>query len=125
MPFPRVQTRLIIRDDGAEEEEPGTIYMETVHQRLPADVFAIVESYYKEFETARNKTYHYNKFMKVYSMSLHKSASRLQLYTRELKSLSMAHQTRGSPPSFFDWVKNCNLCKRTYDYERLRGIFLV
>ena len=104
-----------------ENENP--VQIETPEVFIPEEIQVLILNWVAEFRRAEIKSYYYNRFMKSYAKSLVKSSSRLKLYTRELKSLSMKHQTIGSPPTFMNFIKDSKRCKRTYDYEKLRGLF--
>lgn len=118
MPLPRLQTCLNFRSSDDTEEQaivPRVL--------LPLIVVDMIVDWYKEFQRARVKAYHYKRFMKTYNLSLVKSNSRLKLYNRELKAMGMKFRTLGEHGSFQNFVVDSNRCKRKYDYVSLKGIF--
>lgn len=118
MPLPRIKThfRVDLMDD--EGDRP----IEKLPPVFPDEVLDIIYGYFDEFERARLKNYHYRKFMNAYSLSLHKTESRLRLYTRELKGLAISHGLYGSG-GLVAWVRDSKVCKRKYDYAKLKGIW--
>lgn len=118
MPLPRLQTCLDFRSGDDTQEEKMV-----PHVLLPSIVVDMIVGWYKEFQRARVKAYHYKRFMKTYNLSLVKSNSRLKLYNRELKAMGMKFRTLGGHGSFHNFVVDSNRCKRKYDYVRLKGIF--
>lgn len=123
MPLPRLVTRLNLSNYSGNSDSSDAICIKKRY--LPKEVVDKIVEWYEEFERARIKAYHYERFMQDYAMSLVKSSSRLRLYTRELKALGYKHRTFGEPPTFNRFVQDANRCKRNYasSYLDLKGIF--
>lgn len=122
MPLPRIHTRLNL--ETLEKQEKHETQEFRIRPRyLPDEVVENIVGWYKEFERARIKAYHYERFMKSYATSLFKSSSRLMLYNRELKALGMKYRTLGEPPTFKQFVYDSKRCGRQYNYMELKGIF--
>lgn len=119
MPLPRIKTKLIL-DSPDEDLDYGEI---RPHVMIPKPVVEMIIDWYREFQRARIKAYHYDRFMKNYATSLFKSSSRLKLYTRELKAMGMKYRSLGENGDFNRFVQDSKRCKREYDYSSLKGIF--
>lgn len=118
--LPRIQSTFqfsCVEDDKLAQEDI------TLKVQLPHEVIGQVMSWVYHFKVASMKQYYYHRFMKQRELSLVKSSSRLKLYTRELKALSMAHRVFGAPPNFYSFVQDSKRCKRKYEYNALKGIF--
>ena len=122
--LPRIFTSFQLRqlDTKQEDKEPKIqFYKPKVH--ISEEILLIILEWVHEFQKAETKDYYYSRFMHHYTKSMVTSSSRLKLFTRELKSLSMKHRTLGSPPTLLNFIKDSKRCKRKYDYELLSGIF--
>lgn len=123
MPLPRIKTNFLLAHAAEDNSGRATAPVRCVV--LPYFVVEQIVAWSVEFAIARVKAYHYGRFAHSYDRALHKSRSRLQLYSRELKSISMAYTVTGEPPANFStFVKDTFRCKRTYDYNKLKGIFI-
>lgn len=120
--LPRILTSFQIKHTGLRDTDRESVEIKP-QVYIPADIVSVIVDWVAEFRRAETKQYYYSRFMDTYLKSLVKSSSRLKLYTRELKSYAMKHQTLGSPPTLMHFIKDSQRCKRKYDYESLSGIF--
>lgn len=122
--LPRIFTSFNLRQlDTKEEDQKPEIKFCKPKVYIPEEIIYIILEWVDEFQKAETKDYYYSRFMYHYTKSIVISSSRLKLFTRELKSLSMKHRTIGSPPTLLSFIKDSKRCKRKYDYELLSGIF--
>jgi hypothetical protein len=120
MPLPRVRTRTLFKQFEHEEAEQGEL---RPHVRLPDEVVDIIVAFAMEFETAREKQYHYSRFAQRRECCMHRSPSRLQLYARELKALSMAHVANGAHQEFPIYALDRIRCKYPPpSYDNLKAL---
>jgi len=122
--LPRIFTSFHLRHlDTKEEDQKSEIEFYKPKVYISEEIIQIILKWVHEFKRAEIKDYYYSRFMHHYTKSMVTSSSRLKLFTRELKSLSMKHRTLGSPPTLLRFIIDSKRCKRKYDYELLSGIF--
>ena len=122
--LPRIFTSFQLRNlDRNKESQELEIEFRKPKVHISEEIILIILEWVGEFQKAEIKDYYYSRFMQHYTKSMVISSSRLKLFTRELKSLSMKHRTIGSPPTLLRFIKDSKRCKREYDYELLSGIF--
>lgn len=121
-PLPRILTSFRIKHTELRDDDIEEVVLKP-KVFIPEEVVSMIIDWVGEFERAAIKEYYYGRFMSTYLKSLVKSSSRLKLYTRELKSYSMKHQSLGAPPTLMHFIRDSQRCKRKYDYESLSGIF--
>lgn len=114
--LPRINTETRL-DEGEDED-----VLALAPRYLPRPVVELIVDFYIQFERVRLKQFHYGIFMESYKLSLHRSASRLKLFNREFKAMAMSHRSQGATCDLMAWIRNAKLCKRTFDYEKLKRI---